>query len=504
MGILSKNERETNRPLSTKDLYFGAVEAEGENRYGYSTIDYFEDFLDILSCLEKGTFVFVGRKGVGKSAIAKYIKDMSDKSEDSAAHILRMSDLNIENFIHESVEIENIDALLFEWLILVNLVKLVVKRGNGKCTKEYEKLKNFLERNTGSVEIDKFQINEIWLKKGGEVNFAVLTHIFGGIFKKYFDIKTTKAPFYKLIDPLKEVLKTILDYEVNKDFEYWLLFDDLDVNYDIFSEKDNETIMKLLRICSRYNNDMFKNNKTKILIFLREDVRNYIKPKYPDSAKILNSYETVINWYNDVSNDNNNPLKKLANKRIEKTFKKHSIEFGNDAWNYLFYNCIFYDKTSFKYILDFTFYRPRDIITFLSEISKCNYRFPIDNTSLKKILNNYIRTNIDEIKSELSLYFNDSSKEKLFKNIFNYIANNNDLYYRDVINKIEKEMEGESQLKSDVIFGILYNYSLLILKNEQDELFFNYREDKLIDDIENYKVSLPKCLYHLYKPILNY
>ena len=58
MGILSKNERETNRPLSTKDLYFGAVEAEGENRYGYSTIDYFEDFLDILSCLEKGTFVF--------------------------------------------------------------------------------------------------------------------------------------------------------------------------------------------------------------------------------------------------------------------------------------------------------------------------------------------------------------------------------------------------------------------------------------------------------------
>ena len=98
MGLFS-NKNTVRKNITTKDFYFGAPEAEGENMKGCSLTDYFEDYLDILGDLQKGKFIFVGRKGVGKSAIAKFIKDKSDKSEDSFATILRVSDLKLEKHI---------------------------------------------------------------------------------------------------------------------------------------------------------------------------------------------------------------------------------------------------------------------------------------------------------------------------------------------------------------------------------------------------------------------
>ena len=89
MGILDNITKNTAN-YSTKSFYFGMPEAEGENRDKYKLSDYFEDYLEILSELKKGKFIFTGRKGSGKTAIAKYIKDQSDQAKDS--HAFRMAD----------------------------------------------------------------------------------------------------------------------------------------------------------------------------------------------------------------------------------------------------------------------------------------------------------------------------------------------------------------------------------------------------------------------------
>ena len=167
--------------------------------------------------------------------------------------------------------------------------------------KEFLKLQKFLDNNSGIVDVDKFQIDEAFKKTGGEVSFGVLTHAFGGVFKKYFDVKVTKAPFYKLIPPLKEIVKIILDYPVNKDTEFWLLFDDLDVNFNVFCNEDKQKVWELVRLAKSYNNEVFIGNKAKILIFMRDDIRNELIANFPDSAKIFNSYEIIINWYNYFS-----------------------------------------------------------------------------------------------------------------------------------------------------------------------------------------------------------
>ncbi len=504
MGIFSN--RNTTRRITTKDFYFGAPEAEGENLKGCSLTDYFEDYLDILGELQKGKFIFVGRKGVGKSAIAKFIKDKSDNSDDSFATILRISDLKLEKHIQFDGESDHFETLLFEWLILINTVKLIVNNKCGMYTAEYDKLKKFLEKNTGSVEIDKFQVNEKLIKSGGEINFGILTHSYGGVLKKYFDTKTTKAPFYKLISPLKDILKIILEYSANQDFEFWLLFDDLDINYDINSDIDNQKIIELIRIAKYYNNEIFKKNNAKILIFIRDDIRNFIISKYSDSAKIFNSYEIIINWYNhtlSLTDENKNPLKRMANKRIEINFQKHNIAIQGDAWAALIknenYGASHNFKSSFKYILDFTFYRPRDIITFLKTISSENYSYPIQSDTLKKILEKYIEINISEIKSELSLFFKETDKDKIFRELFPFIANNSRLSYNEVLEKIS---DIGFSLDCHTVMKFLVGYSLLIYQSQQGELFFNYREDNIeAYDIEDFTISLPKCIYHYYRPI---
>lgn len=503
MGIFTNTVSRKN--ITTKDFYFGAPEAEGENLSGHSLIDYFEDYLDILNELKKGKFIFVGRKGVGKSAIAKFIKDKSDKSDDSFAKILRISDLCIERQIQIETDIVDSSLLIFEWLILINIVKLIVNNDCGKYTLEYEKLKKFLEKNTGSIEIDKFQVDEKFIKSGGEINFNVLTHAFGGVFKKYFDTKTTKAPFYKLISPLKDILKIIIEYPVNQYFEFWLLFDDLDINYEINREADNRKIIDLIRVAKNYNNEIFKNSNAKVLIFIRDDVRDFIISKYNDSAKIFSSYEIIINWYNhnlSLSDENNNPLKRMANRRVEINFDNHNISYEDDAWNLLIrdenYGTKSNPKTAFKYILDFTFYRPRDIITFLKTISNENYTYPLNPQAVKKILESYIHINILEIKSELSLFFNESEKNRLFSMLFPFVANS-PKSHNEVLEKIE---EIEFSIDSKQVMKILTNYSLLIYQNRQGGLFFNYREDNIDSyNIEDLIISLPKCIYHYYRPI---
>jgi len=507
MGIFDlKSVR--NNTKSTKGFYFGAPEAEAENVNGYKLINYFEDYLDILSNLQLGKFIFIGRKGVGKSAIAKFIKDKSDNSDQSFATILRISDFEIEKNIQIEGDSFKMDMLLFEWLILVNIVKLVVNNDCGTYTSEFEKLRKFLDNNSGVVAVDKFQIDEGFKKSGGEISFGVLTHSFGGVFKKYFDVKVTKAPFYKIIPPLKEIVKIILDYSINKDTEFWLLFDDLDINFSISNVEDKLKVMELIRLAKSYNNEVFTNNHAKILVFLRDDIRNVLISEYPDSAKIFNSYEITINWYNhmySMIDEKLIPIKQLINRRIELNFKNNNIEFTGDAWNSLFCNenfCLtpYQKKSSFKYILDFTFYRPRDLITFLSIASEEGFEYPINSINVKNILEKYIAKNIYEIKSELSLIFSEKEKEKLFNTLFPYIIEYPTKSFNQVLEKINALGFNSD---SNMVMNSLISYSFLIPQSLQGELYFNYRENGLLDknSKEDLNITLPKCIYHYYRKI---
>lgn len=503
MGILdSVTKRNNNDTDNTGSLYFGKPEAESENLQGQGLVDYFDDYLGILGEMQVGKFLFVGRKGTGKSAIAKYIKDESDKSDDSFACILRMSDITIEKIVQQDNKDE--EYALIEWLILLNLTKLIVKSGSARYTKEFEKLEKFLERNTGSVDVDQKELIERLTNKNGEVNFAVLRHCFGGIINKSFQSKEQSAPYYKMITPLKEIIQWLFNTEEVKSREYWILVDDLDVGYRLENESDNNKLMDLIRIVRVFNTEVL-NQKSRILVFIREDICKHIVNKYNDSAKIIQSNEIPINWYlppAEIKNEDDVPLKRLADRRIRIAFEKtdRKIASNKSPWDCLIGESYLYNGSSFKYILDYTFYRPRDIVTFLDAVRIGKFPIPLTFNNVKRSLHKYIERTINEIKSELSLYFDDNEKIFLFNDVFPHIVN-----YSMTLPELEDYLQdkGFGKDTKDTV-NVLLEYALIGLKEERSGyLFFNFREQTIPEgaDMKRYYVVLPKWLFNHYKDL---
>ncbi|MEL6639328.1 MAG: hypothetical protein AAFR05_21430, partial [Bacteroidota bacterium] len=172
-------------------------------------------------------------------------------------------------------------------------------------------------------------------------------------------------------------------------------------------------------------------------------------------------------------------------------------------WSSLFQESFkdYNNKSSFKYVIDFTSYRPRDLITFLMRVGQNDYTFPLEPRNVKELLISYIDNNISEIKNELSLHFDSREVELLFMEVFPFIAENPDINYMRLHNEIDSL---KFSLDSGKIIEILYYYSLLAYKDlETGRLYFHYRENPTFHTYDKQKMSitLPKLIYHHYMKI---
>jgi Cdc6-like AAA superfamily ATPase len=506
MGILDRFKSEKNIK-NTKGFYFGHTEAEGENKNGIQNLDhYFEDYLGVLPSIHNEKFFFIGRKGAGKSAIAKFLKDSSDKEQNSYADIIKFNDIELEKLIQiiPTEDKTNIELLIFEWLILVRLIRLFVKNESAIYTEEHKKFKHFIERNAGFAEIDKYHINEIIEKKKLEVSIDVLKHVFGPTIGKYVDSKSSKAPFYQFVTPLKEIVQKVLKYQVYEKKEFIILFDDLDIKFKADSEESKQKLLSLLRAVRDLNTDVFKGSSARVLVFLRDDIKNVLETKDSDTSKMFSSYEIPLNWYNHdnfKSSENNVNLKKFANKRIALNFQVNGIKYNeSDPWSSLFSsdNYDLQGKTSFKYFLDYTFYRPRDIVLFLSEIGNNEYSLPLNTNCFKSLIHKFIQANIKELKSELAIHFSIEEVNSLFE-VLKTIANATSSSNRDDV--IELITDKLPNYDSNKVLKQLMDYSILILIDEDDKLYFNYRDNDLETvDFSKLCLTCHKAIFRYFNP----
>jgi hypothetical protein len=506
MGLIQKKQQNTT-PSTTKGFYFGHTEAEGENKIGIQNFKhFFEDFLSVIPEIENEKFFFIGRKGSGKSAIAKYLLESGTNSDDSFADIVKYGDIDLEILV-QSIPLEDkkdIYTLVFEWLILVRLARLLVKNTESLYVKEYKKLKDFLDRNAGFVEIDKYNIQELIEKSKLEVSIEVLKQAFGTTIGKYIDIKKAKAPFYKFVVPLKEIIADILRYPVFQNKKYYILFDDLDIKFKGDDESSKERLISLIRATREINTSIFKGTTAKVIIFLRNDIKSVLEFKSTDLNKIFSSYEILLNWY-DHSNfkfdENQVKLKLLANKRIGLNFQAYNISYSkSDSWSSLFQEdaVMFNSKTSFKYLLDFTCYRPRDIILFLSEIGKNEFSYPIEPKTFIFLIQKYVQNNVNELKSEFLIHFKEEDIPILFKALKSISSIGRTIARDQALNAF---LNFPTSRDPEKVLDLMIEYSVLIYKDKNDKLYFNYRDKYAdVDDVENMNFTLHKTIYKYFYP----
>ena len=488
---------------TTKGLYIGKPEAEGETTKQYNFSDYYEDFLDINSAIINGKFIIVGRKGVGKTAYVKHLCDNSSLERELLCNVVNSNNSYLQKIIQSVPDgIGNKASLIYEWIILTEFVRLIISNQNLQYSKGYDELKRFEQKNSGIVDIDKWMSVTETESVKLDVNYYDLVKCFPVIFGKHLDRTQSKAPFYKIIPSLRNVVVEMLGYDANSGINYIVLFDDLDIHFNLRNEDQKKDLMELIRISRDYNTKYLPNQDMRVIILLRDDIAMQLDGIAPDKNKIFSSYEYKLQWYNTIkeASEEKSKLRLFINKRIAIGLKAKKIKYDeNDPWSSLIDDRPhekYKWKTAFKYILDCTLYRPRDLVAFFSDIGDCDYHIPLSPIEVSKCLRRYVGWNAREIKDELSNMYSKKQIDSIFS-IFRFVANSNVSVNYDML----LDLFLKNELSEDDLL-LLIDYNLFVPKDDTDRQYFSYRENHRLDNPQSYIYSLPKCLYFYFKPNL--
>jgi len=475
-----KSQNNRSKGITTEGFFIGAAEAEGEaNNTTITLSEVFEDFLDIINQINNEKFIITGRKGSGKSALGEYIYSLANSDANVFSTFVKKSDIDIEQIVQIGIDNGNAfqQELLFKWVILTHLLKLISE--NQKVTKygEMKDLKQFLSRNRGFIDIKKNEVKEVIKENGGLINIEYFKRFYTAQFSKKIAIKESKAEFYKLLPYLEESVLAILRKDT--DNNYILIFDDLDIGYSK-SEKSLLVLCDLLRVAKYYNNEIFGRNElnSKIVILLRNDIVKHLR-FHADTAKIFASYSVELNWYEEAyrPQEDSLKLKQFINKRIRINFQKKGIVIKTDKpWesfinenDFIPFNSS--NKSSFKYIIDHTFFRPRDLILFFKDIDKYKFPIPISRNNINILIGNYSDLMVHEIQNELSALF-DSRQIQLIFEILKQYENKRPFSYSTIVS----HLKDVGFIYPEEVVEELFYYSLIGNMNDNLEVTFKFRE----------------------------
>lgn len=415
-------------------IFLGAPEAEAEAlpQSKMPLVQIYEDYHHLLESLQHEKFIICGRKGSGKSAFAEYIGHLASQDPNLFCRFIRQGESHLEKIVQigkdegHSVERE----ILYQWLILTNVLKLFADNQAVQNNKDYQLLSQFLQKNSGYVDIRHSEIKELIKKSGFEVSIEYFKRFLTGKGYRAIETKQERAPFYKLIPHLKEVLLSVLscDAERKNENSYILFFDDLDIGFNSHEPESVESITSLIRVSKEINNELFAKNAidSKVVILLRDDISKALSSYSSDTAKVFGSYATYINWYQDEYHRSNPEtdlnIRKFINSRISYSFRESGLSVNsNDAWNSLVEDpfsgnsgCEAHSKTSFKYILDHTFFRPRDLIQLFVPLQDHAYSFPLGKIDINQLIGRYCDAIINELKNELSCFYSPEDIQQIF------------------------------------------------------------------------------------------
>lgn len=470
-----KGNNKTNR------LSLGSPEAEAESLYNSSIplCEVYEDYDNLMDQLTHEKFIVIGRKGCGKSAFAEYVFDLASKEANLFCEFIKKNDTNLEKIVqigieeNHPIEREN----LFKWIIYTKLLKLISSNEKLSSYADYEQLRQFIRKNRGFIDIKESEVKELIRKDGFEINIEPFKKYFNSKLSKQLEIRQTKAPFYKILPHLEEVILKLLASDGEN--SYVIFFDDLDIEFSIKNQSSIDSILSLLRVCKYINNDIFGKStaNVKVIILLRDDIENHLSNINPqaDTAKIFSSYACRINWF---QNEFNSPdkedelnIKKFINKRIIYAFNKAGLPIKtSDPWKSLINSKG--DQSSFRYIITHTLFRPRDLLLFFLPLQTGAYSYPLKQSDLYTLFGNYAEELAKELTNELSAFY-DGKEIKLIYSAVGEISSKDSCPYEEAKTIIEKtcKLDGSEILERLFDRSIIGNFN-----PENNWTFFKCRE----------------------------
>lgn len=425
--------------------------------------DYFLKTNSLKNITDEQRWLVLGRKGTGKTALYEYLCS-AKPSEINDFNVIplnfRAYPWPIHNLYKDSLEGElNAFQKSWEYLIVTkSLIKLIeIKKDD--LNKELKTCKKYIETIYGNPDPTLVEIIKSKIARIDELTLPTLEAMEALSFSlgaiSFEDIPDND----KLKNKLKSNAFTLTTYfndVLNRnigDIKLLLVFDQLDEAW--LSEEINtysKVLANLVNVANSINNNLSLNKNLKPVVFLRSDI--YETLKFNDKTKVFEDSAIEITWDEDS-------LNKMFWQRINK-YKPKDVELKR----YPLSNSIFEVKsvrhgaTPFKHILRRSFYRPRDIITYLNKVRQGHVETSSGLYSSKDLYNaesSYSQTIYNELLDEWS---NQLPEITQYLGILQSIGVQT-FDYKTFYKTADKEIENFSRSKAQDILKFLFKNSII-------------------------------------------
>lgn len=467
------------------DIYFGTVDADNEIRENPNKfIDNYFDLNDVSEELfSKDNIQFVvGRKGTGKTYIGKYMEQIKR----SNVKYLSMDSFDYKMFAFLANHGRGYEPYVLPWKYFI-MANFLVYLNNSLDNEDIACVIKELYGRKASMQ----QILHKKFKKGIFLKNQVLE-------SQWKEDLAKDDNLFELKDITQIFLFLISDHVKSKQL---LILDGLD---EKINENDHyKDIMNgLIWAIKEVNSEMYENHmEVKVAAFFRKDVFEFVQGA--NTAKIFSGSTIALEWVTDSDDKRKYPLYQFINKRYQNCLNDFGIEKEKHEITDILPDTMKLSTErvdTWGWLLNFTTYKPRDVVKMLSECrKKCkNGETKLTSDIIWEAQSEYSRYLMKELKNELYGFI----EEDMINAIFNSFQSMGTTwreyrFIKTIINKSAVELDKEildEEVKN--IINHLYEVGVfgVMLPNGHEQWF--YRKNMKINDyIETSKYKLHQGLW---------
>ena len=432
--------------------------------------------------LSKHKFIVSGRKGTGKTILAKYYQ----RTNSDGSTIIDYSKLNNISLhelptgssaltllkVRQDIAItaaqkadKNLNILFFNhtppkntWYYnyLHNLYKKYYPDGpyNEKDIKTIAKV---VKNSTLDTELSSTL--DLYSKLGANLSTSS---------ENVLEITKEKKNFAERSEQFKKIVLECLKY-----ISVAIIIDDLD---EIRTKDTEHLISFLVNLVTKVNdinmNLLKVNNKSKCILLLRSDIINLFAPRSANIQKIISDSNVELEWFKSGSE-----LEKMILFKIRKSDISGKLNnLSYDEIKRIVFSLSSDKKNStFDRILRFSFGRPRDVITYINDIiSLYPNNKQITFTLVKEAESIYSRSLLNEIENEMQFALKPDEINDIEKLLRNFGKPN--FKYKDIIDYYSEHKSQYPAIKY-IDKTLQYLYQLGLIGNYKSQKFGKKRKN---------------------------
>lgn len=369
--------------MELKDIYFGATDAKNELRDNdeeseqrFEKAFLLPEHVNVEAFKRGDKFIIYGMKGTGKTALLRYLEIMLKKEKDvRTAFLLFKSDFTEER--RKELNRNSVD------IIAQNAIDKIEEKHDFEGIWRYFFFQYIVSRCTPENNI--FEQDENWktlirlseqpkqkehtffpqIKKGNlTVSVPALLGVKAGI-----QLEVNKKPkdqSIKLSQFLLQMEELFSKVQVVSGRSLYIMLDELELeNTSDKQYKRDSCIIRDLIVTVAYINDLCKKFKfpIRIIASVRLEVLISVSAIGKEINKIIEDFGTLISWHQAGGDSRKHPLIQIIIKRLLSAEglaeKEENINAIRERY---FPDKVVQKKEVAQYILDNTWYRPRDIV----------------------------------------------------------------------------------------------------------------------------------------------